>query len=95
MKRLLIMSVLLAGITAFGAEAQTTNSGNRSKKGNYKSGRRSPDSNPAADSAAMMSATDDGASGQSGRPIVNPAAPVTKSDSLKNKGRNRKAKQGS
>lgn len=95
MKRLMILSALLVGIMAFGAEAQTTNPGNRSKKGQYKSSRRSPDSNPVADSAAMMSATDDGASGQSGRPIVNPAAPVTKSDSLKNKGRNRKAKQGS
>ena len=95
MKRLMILSALLVGITAFGAEAQTTNSGNRSKKGQHKSSRRSPDSNPVADSAAMMSATDDGASGQSGRPMVNPAPPVTKSDSLKNKGRNRKAKQRS
>ncbi|GAB3807342.1 hypothetical protein GCM10028819_44020 [Spirosoma humi] len=95
MKRLLLMSALLVGLTAFGAEAQTTNAGNRSKKGQPKSIRRSPDSNPVADSAAMMSATDDGASGQSGRPVVNPSVPVTKSDSPKNKGRNRKAKQGS
>jgi hypothetical protein len=99
MKKLMIMSMLLAGVTAFSAEAQTTNSANRSKTagktGQHKSSRRSPDSNPVADSAAMMSATDDGASGQSGRPVVNPALPVTKSDSLKNKGRSRKAKQGS
>lgn len=95
MKKLIITSALLVGITAFTAQAQTTNSSNRSKKGQYKSSRRSSDSNPVADSAAMMSATDDGASGQSGRPIINPAAPVTKSDSLKNKRRSRKAKQGS
>lgn len=92
------MSVLLVGITAFGAVAQTTSSNNRSKTtaktGQSKLSRRSPDSNPVADSAAMMSATDDGASGQSGRPMINPAIPVSKGDSLKNKKQSRrKAKQ--
>ncbi|WP_461136130.1 hypothetical protein [Spirosoma lituiforme] len=98
MKRLMIMSILLVGVTAFGTEAQTTNAANRSKTtgkaGQQKSIRRSPDSNPVADSAAMMSATDDGASGQSGRPMINPAVPVSKGDSLKNKKQgNRKARQ--
>ena len=95
----MIMSVLLVSVLAFSAEAQTANSGNRNrttgKTGQSKSSRRSPDNNPVADSAAMMSATDDGASGQSGRPMVNPAVPVSKGDSLKNKGRSRKARQGS
>lgn len=100
MRKLMIMSVLLVGVTVFGAAAQTTNSGNRNKTtgktGQSKSSRRSTDSNPVADSAAMMSATDDGASGQSGRPMVNPAVPVSKGDSLKNKKQDRrKSKQSS
>ena len=90
----MIMSALLIGVAAFSAEAQTTNAGNRSRTGQSKSIRRSPDSNPVADSAAMMSATDDGASGQSGRPMVNPAVPVSKGDSLKNRKQgSRKTKQ--
>lgn len=84
------MSALLIGVVAFSAEAQTTNSADRrGKTRQSKATKRSSDSNPVADSAAMMSATDDGASGQSGRPMVNPAVPVSKGDSLKNR------KQGS